>query len=175
MKKLGCFFILMVLIISFSATNAFAQTLQTSAYVGDLKSIDDSKYRATAVTIIRNSDGELLSVATAIASRYLDDPILDEFLNSDPKYLVKQGRMNNQDVNLYNIKVGFQNPQCIEKIYEIPGFNDNCNWYHRAFSTLFGLTDSEGVHQTVLRGLNHGEVIRSGYDVDIIWNIITRN
>ena len=51
----------MILIIPISGTNVFAQTLYTEAYVGQLKDIEDSKYRASAVTIIRNENGELIS------------------------------------------------------------------------------------------------------------------
>ena len=42
----------MILIIPFSGTNVFAQTLQTEATVGELKDIENSKYRASAVTEI---------------------------------------------------------------------------------------------------------------------------
>ena len=40
----------------------------------------------------------------------------DEFLNSKPEYLVKQGKLNEQNVSLYNIKIEHYNPQCVEMI-----------------------------------------------------------
>ena len=177
MKKVNYFFLIMLLIIPLFGTNVFAQTLYTEAHVGDddMKEIDDSKYRASSVTVIRNANGELIGLTKSDASRYLDNPILDEFLNSNPEYLVKQGKLNDQNVSLYNFKVQYYNQKCSEKIFNVPGFNDACNWYHRAFTTLLGIRDSEGVEQIVFRGLNHAEIIRSEYDVTIIWNVITKD
>ena len=175
MKKINYFFILIVLIIPFFGTNAFAQTLYTEAYVGELKEIDDSKYRASAVTIIRNANGELIGLTKSDASRYLDNPILDEFLNSKPEYLVKQGKINEQNVNWYNIKVEYSNPKCTEKVFDVPGFNDKCNWYHRAAKTMLGLTDNEGVEHIIFSGLNHAQILKSDYHVKIFWNVITQD
>jgi hypothetical protein len=176
MKKITYFFILMILIIPFSGTNVFAQVLYTEAYVGELKDIEDSKYIASAVTVIRNANGELISLTKTDASRYLDDDILDVFLNSKPEYLVKQGKLNEQDVSLYNVKVEYTNQKCsTEEMPEVPGFNDVCNWYHRAFSTILGVTDTDGVEHIVFRGLNHVETVKSEWDVTIFWNIFTRD
>ena len=175
MKKIYYFFILMILIIPFSGTNVFAQTLQTEATVGELKDIENSKYRASAVTEIRNENGELISLSKVVASRYLDDSILDTFLNSKPEYLIKEGNLDEQIIRLYNITVGYDNPQCVERFFETPGFNDLCNWHHRAFSTILAVTDREGVDHTVFRGLNHNEIIRSGYTVTTVWNVFTRD
>jgi len=175
MKKITYFFILMILIIPFSGTNVFAQVLYTEAYIGELKDIEDSKYRASAVTVIRNADGELISLVKTDASRYLDKPILDEFLNSKSEYLVKQGKLNEQDVNLYSFKVEYTNEKCSTKVIEVPGFNDVCNWYHRAFSTILGVTDTDGVEHIVFRGLNHVETVKSEWDVTIFWNVFTRD
>ena len=175
MKKICYFFILLILIIPFSGTNVFAQTLQTEAFVGDLKDIVDSKYRASAITEIRNENGELISLSKTVASRYLDKPILDTFLNSKPEYLIKEGKLNDQVIRLYNISVGYYNPQCVERFFDVPGFYDLCNWHHRVFSTILGITDEQGVEHTVFRGLNHNEIVRSGYTVTTVWNIFTRD
>ena len=43
--------------------------------------IGESKYKASGVSVLRNSDGELISVVRVDATRYLDDPIVDKFLN----------------------------------------------------------------------------------------------
>ena len=173
MKKIIYFFVLTVLLISFSGANAFAQTLYIDAHVGELKEIDDSKYRASAVSIIRNANGELISLTKTDASRYLDDPILDKFLNSKPEYLIKQGKLNEHNINLYTINIEYSNPKCTEKVWKIPGFNDRCNWHHRAFSTMLGLTDNEGVEHIIFSGLNHAQILKSDYDVKIFWNVIT--
>ena len=148
----------MILIIPFSGTNVFAQTLQTEATVGELKDIENSKYRASAVTEIRNENGELISLSKVVASRYLDDSILDTFLNSKPEYLVKEGKLDDQVIRLYNIKVGYHNPECVER-----------------FSTILGVTDEQGIEHTVFRGLNHNEIVRSGYTVTTVWNVFTRD
>ena len=175
MKKIYYFFILMILIIPFSGTNVFAQTLQTEATVGELKDIENSKYRASAVTEIRNENGELISLSKVVASRYLDDSILDTFLNSKPEYLVKEGKLDDQVIRLYNIKVGYHNPECVERFFDVPGFYDLCNWHHRVFSTILGVTDEQGIEHTVFRGLNHNEIVRSGYTVTTVRNIFTRD
>jgi len=165
----------MVLIIPLSVTNAFAQTVYTETRIGELKDIEDSKYRASAVSVIRNAGGELISLTKTDASRYLDDNILDEFLNSKPEYLLKQGKLNEQNVSLYSFKVEYTNQKCSDKIFDVPGFNDRCNWYHRAFSTILGVTDTDGVEHTLFRGLNHAQVIKSEQDVTIFWNVFIRD
>ena len=173
MKKVNYFLILLLLIIPLSASYAFAQTLYTEAFVGELKDIEDSKYRASAVTIIRNGNGELISLSKTDVSKYGDSSVIDNFLNSKPEYLIKQGKLNEQNVNLYNFKVEYSNPECTEKVFDVPGFNDRCNWYHRVFSTILGVTDIEGEEHTVFRGLNHAEIVKSEYAVEIFWNVFT--
>ena len=54
-----------------------AQTLNIDVHVGDLKDIEESKYKASGVTVTRNAEGELISVVRVDASRYFDDPIVD--------------------------------------------------------------------------------------------------
>ena len=105
----------------------------------------------------------------------MDNSILDNFLNSKPEYLIKQGKLNDKNVNLYNVKVEYSKQKCTEVVFDVPGFNDKCNWYHRVFSTILGVTDNEGIEHTVLRGLNHAEIIRSEYEVTIFWNIFTQD
>ena len=176
MKRMNYFFILIVLIIPFSVTHAFAQISYTDAYLEELEDIEDSKYRASAITIIRNSNGELISLTKTDATKYLPNPILDEFLNSNPEYLVKQGKINDQNFSLYNIKVQYDNPKCsVEMFVGNPGFNGECDWYHRAFATILGVTDNDGIEHILFRGLNHAEIIKSEYEVTMFWNVITRD
>ena len=89
--------------------------------------------------------------------------------------MIKQGKLNDKNVNLYNIKVEYSKQKCAEEVFDVPGFNDKCNWYHRAFSTILGVTDNEGIEHIVFRGLNHAETIRSEYEVTIFWNIFTQD
>ncbi len=83
MEKIKIFLLLSICIIPISVLQADA-TLYVDASIADMEKIKDSKYKASAVSIIRNAEGELMSVVRVEASRYLDDPIVDQFLNSDP-------------------------------------------------------------------------------------------
>ena len=151
-------------------------TLYVDASISDMDKIKDSKYKASAVSIVRNAEGELMSVVRVEASRYLDDPIVDQFLKSDPNMLIKTGTLNNEKLSLYRTIAEYDNPQCLEKQFDVPGYNNECDWYHRAFVTMLGVTeDDTGEQFTIFRGLNHGFVVKPLYDVITIWDIITKN
>ena len=174
MKNIQYTLFLLICITSIFIIPAHA-TLYVDANVGDMKKIDESKYKASAVSIVRNENGELVSVIRIDASRYLDDSIVDEFLNSDPGFLVKQGKINNEKVNLYRTSVEYYKPTCIEEIFDVPGYNDECDWYHRAFVTMLGVTnDDDGERFILFRGLNHGFFVKPLYEVTTIWDIITK-
>ena len=174
MEKIIYFIIPIILLISISTTSAFAQTLYVDASISDMDRIEESKYRATAVSIVRDSDGNLISVVKIDATRYLDDPIVDIFLNSDPKYFVKTGNVNQQNVSLYRTVAEYNNPECLERLFEVSGYDSKCEWYHRAFVTMLGVNDGEtGEKFSIFRGLNHGFVVKPLYTVNTIWDIIT--
>ena len=80
MKKIHIIILVMVLIIPISISQVYAQTLYTDVKIGDMDKIDKSKYIASGVSILRDSNGGLLSVIRVDATRYLDDPIVDKFL-----------------------------------------------------------------------------------------------
>ena len=175
MEKIKIFLLLSICIIPISVSQADA-TLYVDASIADMEKIKDSKYKASAVSIIRNAEGELMSVVRVEASRYLDDPIVDQFLNSDPNMLVKTGTLNNEKLSLYRTIAEYDNPQCLEKQFDVPGYNNECDWYHRAFVTMLGVTkDDTGEQSTIFRGLNHGFVVKPLYDIITIWDIITKN
>ena len=109
-------------------SQVYAQSLYVDVTVGDMDKIEESKYIASGVSVLRNSDGELISVVRVDATRYLDDPIVDEFLKSDPDYLIKQGTINGQRVSLHEVEVEYYNPECLDRIFDVPGYNDECNW-----------------------------------------------
>ena len=69
--------ILLVIVGFFFTQTVFGQTYEET----ELKSIYDSKYIASAQIELRNVDGNLLSITNANAIIYLDDPIVDEFLD----------------------------------------------------------------------------------------------
>ena len=175
MKKIQIVLLLSLCIIPISISQVDA-TLYVDASIADMDKIKDSKFKASAVSIVRNAEGELMSVVRVEASRYLDDPIVDEFLNSDVNMLVKTGTLNNEKLSLYRTIAEYDNPQCLEKQFDVPGYNNECDWYHRAFVTMLGVTeDDTGEQFTIFRGLNHGFVVKPLYDVITIWDIITKN
>ena len=174
MKKIHVLLLSMILVVPICVSQVYAQSLYVDATVGDMDKIEESKYRATGVSVLRNSDGELISVVRVDATRYLDDPIVDEFLKSNPDYLIKQGTVNGEKVSLHEVQVDYYNPECLDKVFEVPGYNDECNWYHRAFATMLGVNSEEGESHTIFRGLNHVYTVQSLDDVTTTWHIITR-
>ena len=173
MNKVYVVFVIMVFVIPISISQVYAQSLYVDARTGDMDKIEESKYRATGVSVLRNSDGELISVVRVDAARYFDNPIVDEFLNSNPDFLIKQGTVNGEKVSLHEVNVYYYNPECLPKVFEVPGYDNECDWYHRAFVTMLAVNDDKGESYTILRGLNHVYTVRSLDDVTTTWHIIT--
>ena len=175
MKKIHVILLVMVLVAPICISQVYAQTLYVDSTIGDMEKIDESKYRATGVSIIRNSDGNLVGVVRVDATRYLDDPIIDEFLKSNPDYVIKQGTINGKEVRLHEIKAEYSYPKCLEKVFEVVGYNDECHWYHRAYVTMLGINDEEGESHIIFRGLNHVFTVKSMDNVTTMWHIITKS
>jgi len=176
MKRIHFILIFTILLIPIFVSSVYAQTLYVDVSISDMDNIEESKYKASAVSIIRNENGELISLVRVDASRYLDDPVIDEFLKSDPKMLVKTGTINNERISLYRTIALYDNPQCLDKQFEVPGYNNECDWYHRAFVTMLGVNKDDTNEQfTIFRGLNHGFVVKSLYDVTTIWDIFSKD
>ena len=174
MKKIHLLFLAMILIVPICISQVYAQSLYVDVSVGDMDPIEESKYRATGISVLRNSDGGLISVVRVDATRYLNDPVVDRFLKSNPDYLVKQGTINGERVSLHKVEVDYNNPECLTNLYQIPGYSDPCEYYHRAFVTMLGINDEEGESHTIFRGLNHVYTVKSLDDVTTIWHIITQ-
>ena len=175
MKKIYAI-ILVVLIIPVLVSTVNAQTLDVDVHVGDLKDIEESKYKASGITTIRNIEGELISVVRVDASRYLDNPIIDQYLvTENPSVsLVKRGMLGADTISHYRVVVDYMNPLCSETLFDIPGFNDECDWYQAVFSTLF-MIEHEGMEYQMFRGLNHNFIVKSGYDIITYWDVFTRD
>ena len=174
MKKIYAV-IFVVLIIPVLVSTVNAQILQVEVDLDELKDIEESKYKASGITTMRNAEGELISVVKVDASRYLDHPIIDEYLTTAPTAtLIKKGMLGTDAVSHYRIVVGYMNPDCSEIIFDVPGFNDKCDWYQSVFSTLFMIADEE-VEHTIFRGLNHNFIVKSGYDITTYWDVFTRD
>ena len=175
MKKIYAI-IFVVLIIPVLVSTVNAQTLDVDVHMGDMKDIEESKYKASGVTISRNAEGELISVVRVDASKYLDDPIIDQYLVTDNPYvsLVKRGMLGADTISHYRVVVDYMNPVCSEGLFENPGFNDECDWYQAVFSTLF-MIEHEGMEYQMFRGLNHNFIVKSGYDLTTYWDIFSRD
>ncbi len=174
MKKIHIILLVMVLVVPICISQVYAQTLYVDARVGDMDKIEESKYKVSGVSIVRNSDGELISVVRVDATRYLDDPIIDRFLESNPDYLVKEGTVKGEKVSLHEIKASYLYPECLEEVFDVIGYNNECEWYHRAYVTMLAVYDEEGERHSLFRGLNHVFTVKSLDDVTTIWHIITK-
>ena len=174
MKKIQILILVMVFLLPICISQVYAQSLYVDVTVGDMDKIEKSKYIASGVSVLRNSDGGLVSVVRVDATRYLDNPIVDVFLNSNPDFLIKQGTINDERVRLHEVEVSYNNPECLEKVFDVQGYNDACNWYHRAYVTMLGINDEEGESHTIFRGLNHVFTVKSLDDVTTTWHIISQ-
>ena len=151
-------------------TSANAEVLNVEIdTAGGLKKIDDSKYKATAVSVLRNSDGELVSVIKTTATRYLDKSITDEFIDTLP--VMKKGTLNGKNLEMTQVALDYDNTKCLTELYEVPGYTEQCNWYHRATVTILGV-NSEGQTYELFRGLNHSYSVKPLDTVTSYWTII---
>ena len=170
MKKIS---LLMILAFGFTVvfvTSANAEVLNVEVdTAGGLKKIDDSKYKASAISVLRNSDGELLSVIKTSATRYLDKSITDEFIDTLP--VMKKGTLNGKNLEMTQVAIDYDYTKCLTELYEVPGYTEQCNWYHRATVTILGV-NSEGQTYELFRGLNHSYSVKPLDTVTSYWTII---
>ena len=169
MKKLAILIICLAVFSVFSV-NAFAQSLYVDVSEGKLIKIKDSKYIASSINVLRNSDGDLISVVKTDASRYLLDPKTDQFLDMYP--IFKEGVLNGKNIEMRQISVEYNYQDCIQEMYDVPGYSEQCNWYHRAHVTSLGITDNVGEPFEIFRGLNHSYIVKPGDTVTSFWTII---
>ena len=86
------YLLLIIISVSFASVfsvSAFGQSLYVNPDEDDLVKIKDSKYFASSINVLRNSNGELVSVVKTEASRYLPNPITDQFIDTLP--MIKEG------------------------------------------------------------------------------------
>ena len=167
--------IILLIILSFGFTvifvtsaNAEVLNIETDT-AGGLKKIDDSKYKASAISVLRNSDGELVSVIKTTATRYLDKSITDEFIDTLP--VMKKGTLNGKDLEMTQVALDYDYAKCLTELYEVPGYTEQCNWYHRATVTILGV-NAEGQKYELFRGLNHSYSVKPLDTVTSYWTII---
>ena len=103
------YLLLIVISVSFASVfsvNVFAQSLYVNPDEDNLIKIKDSKYFASSINVLRNSNGELISVVKTEASRYLPNPITDQFIDTVP--IIKEGIINSKNIPTLGICLGAQ-------------------------------------------------------------------
>ena len=167
------YLILIVISISLASVfsvNVFAQSLYVNPDEDNLIKIKDSKYFASSINVLRNSNGELISVVKTEASRYLPNPITDQFIDTLP--IMKEGIFNAKNIEMRQVEVNYNYEKCITEMYQVPGYADQCNWYHRAYVTSLGINNEKGERFEIFRGLNHSYTVKPSDSVTSFWTII---
>ena len=167
------YLILIVISISLASVfsvNAFAQSLYVNPDEDSLIKIKDSKYFASSINVLRNSNGELISVVKTDASKYLPNPVTDQFIDTLP--IMKEGIVNTKNIEMRQVEVNYNYEKCITEIYQVPGYSDQCNWYHRAYVTSLGINNEKGERFEIFRGLNHSYTVKPSDSVTSFWTII---
>ena len=152
------------------SVNAFGQSLYVNPDEDNLIKIKDSKYFASSINVLRNSNGELVSVVKTEASKFLPHPITDQFLDTLP--IVKEGIISERNIQMRQISVDYDYQNCISEMYDVPGYTEQCNWYHRAYVTSLGITNDVGERFEIFRGLNHSYTVKPSDSVTSFWTII---
>ena len=100
------YLLLIIISVSFASVfsvNAFGQSLYVNPDEDNLIKIKDSKYFASSINVLRNSNGDLISVVKTDASKYLPNPITDQFIDTLP--IVKEGIFNAKNIEMRQVEV----------------------------------------------------------------------
>ena len=172
---MGKLIIIIVCLTLFSvfSVSAFGQTMFLNPSEDSLIEIENSKFTASSINVLRNSNGELISVFRTEASKYLPDPITDQFIDTLP--IMKKGVFEKKNVEMKQVEVNYYYEKCITEIYQVPGYADQCNWYHRAYVTSLGINNDKGERFEIFRGLNHSYTVKPSDSVTSFWTIIRSN
>ncbi len=162
--------IVSISLVSVFSVSAFGQSLYLNPDEDDLIKIKDSKYFASSINVLRNSNGELVSVVKTEASRYLPNPVTDQFIDTLP--IMKEGIINAKNIEMRQVEVNYNYEKCITEVYQVPGYSDQCNWYHRAYVTSLGINNEKGERFEIFRGLNHSYTVKPSDSVTSFWTII---
>ena len=170
------YLLLIIISVSFASVfsvSAFGQSLYVNPDEDDLVKIKDSKYFASSINVLRNSNGELISVVKTDASKYLPNPVTDQFIDTLP--IMKEGIFNAKNIEMRQVEVNYNYEKCITEMYQVPGYADQCNWYHRAYVTSLGINNDKGERFEIFRGLNHSYTVKPSDSVTSFWTIIRSN
>ena len=162
--------IISISLVSVFSVSAFGQSLYLNPDDDNLMKIKDSKYFASSINVLRNSNGELISVVKTEASRYLPNPITDQFIDTLP--IMKEGIFNTKNIEMRQVEVNYNYEKCITEMYQVPGYADQCNWYHRAYVTSLGINNDKDERFEIFRGLNHSYTVKPSDSVTSFWTII---
>ena len=163
-------FVISISLVSIFSVNAFGQSLYVNPDEDNLIKIKDSKYFASSINVLRNSNGELISVVKTDASKYLPNPVTDQFIDTLP--IMKEGIFNAKNIEMRQVEVNYNYEKCITEMYQVPGYADQCNWYHRAYVTSLGINNDKGERFEIFRGLNHSYTVKPSDSVTSFWTII---
>jgi hypothetical protein len=116
-------------------------------------SIQGSKYFASALIELRDINGNLVSVTNAIASKYLPNPIVDEFLDQyDIKEIIEK---NGKRYELRQIALTEEHPM------DSYGFKSKL------------IVQDENMNKVVIfGGSNHAFLVKAGDVSTIVWIIL---
>ena len=166
-------FVISISLVSIFSVNAFGQSLYVNPDEDNLIKIKDSKDFASSINVLRNSNGELISVVKTDASKYLPNPVTDQFIDTLP--IMKEGIFNAKNIEMRQVEVNYNYEKCITEMYQVPGYADQCNWYHRAYVTSLGINNDKGERFEIFRGLNHSYTVKPSDSVTSFWTIIRSN
>ena len=88
---------------------------------------------------------------------------------------VKKGVVSQQTVSMYQVDVEYRTEECLEKVFDVPGYDNECDWYHRAFVTMLNVYDEDGESRELFRGLNHVFVVKSLDQITSFWTILVKD
>ncbi|MBM3896879.1 MAG: hypothetical protein FJ360_03990 [Thaumarchaeota archaeon] len=119
----------------------------------ELQPIQGSKYVASALIELHDVNGNLVSVTNAHASKYLVDPIVDEFLDQyDVKKIIEK---NGKKYELRQIILTEEHPK---------------NSY--GFQSKLIVQDENKNKILIFGGSNHAFLVKSSDVSTIVWNIL---
>ena len=126
---------------------------------------------ASALNVVRDSEGKVISVVETIATRYLSDPITDQYLET--LEVIKRGTINGKDVKMMQVEINLTPGECNSEMKQTSGYISPCNSYNRPFVSCLVVNNGQGETFEIFRGLNHGYVLKPTDAVTTYWTVIT--
>jgi len=139
------FVILLLAIVSFVPSIVYAED--------EFQPIEESNYVATALIELRDANGNLASITSVQASKYLVDPIVDEFLN---QYEVKE--IVEKDGKMYELRQIILTEEHPKNSY--------------GFQSKLIVQDENKNKVLIFTGSNHAFLVNAGDKSTIIWSIL---